>query len=208
MIEPVDLSQIRKLALAWLEHACNGEHGRPEKGDAVYDAVTEHRDIGKTYSSCGDLAHWLLFRLGVRSPWINRAEFGGWRVGANISRLAWSAIARPARPADHYEAGDVLIIWSKPDTTDSHALVVREHLTVGPPQGTVIRSADYGQPGGKYRERAVVIGPHSTRILGGRTIQRVLPLADVMARAWTLGQLAAPELPPAFTPPAAPELVS
>jgi hypothetical protein len=84
------LSAYRLAASALLTYAVAG-HTR-STSDPVYRAIVEGR-LGLKYSSCGDLAHWFLYRLGVRAPWINRAEFKppqghGWRVGLNLNLLA------------------------------------------------------------------------------------------------------------------------
>jgi len=73
-------------ARAWLVFACRSTMGRYQ-GDPVFEAVTEGRQHG-SYSACGDLGHWLLFRLGVRFPWVNRAEFRGWvSTGKEVSPI-------------------------------------------------------------------------------------------------------------------------
>lgn len=115
---------------------------RPHLGDAVYRAVTEGRqdlarDRGYPYSSCGDLAHWLLYRLGVRDrDVINRDECGGWRVGENISRLA-------GHPRFEWDAPPVpgsIVIHDDPE----HVVVLLDD----------VRAAQYGQPGGDVRPLA------------------------------------------------------
>lgn len=184
------MTDLRALALQWLDYACNGTIGRTEKGDPVYDAVTEHRDTGDKYSSCGDLAHWLLYRLGVRATWVNREEHQGWKVGQNISWLAWRCVpARAPLPDEKFHPGDILLVWNKSDGTDAHACVVREHCA------NTIKTADYGQPGGKFRERVLTHGPSGGLILGSRKIQRVLPLEAVIADAEKRGQLVEAERP-------------
>lgn len=173
------IDELRALALQYLDLATDGDRGRGE-ADPIYQAITEGRDRGAFYSSCGDLAHWLLFRLGVRHQLVNRAEGRGWRVGRNISRLCWSnPYVRPPRPGERYRAGDILVVWNDPTGTDAHALVVREHV------GSLIHSADYGQPGGAQRARLLSRG-----MLGDRKLNRVLPLARVIDGERAAGALA------------------
>src|SRR6186713_653784 len=83
------LPVLRTIATHLLDYAVCGDRGRNES-DKVYDSITEHRDRGvmrAKYSSCGDLGHWLVYRLGCRETWVNRAENGGWRVGLNVNLL-------------------------------------------------------------------------------------------------------------------------
>lgn len=193
------ITEYRDLARRLVEYACGGAAGRSES-DPVYQQVTEGRDRGtaqRSYSSCGDLAHWLLYRLGVRSPWINRAEHQGWRSGRNVSTLAWdapNAVRRTPTPSGRYEPGDVLIVWNREDGTDAHVLVAVEH------DGNVLLSGDYGQPGGKLCTRVILTrAVHSdgrvydAPVLGTRQIQRWLPLGILLEHVSELGQLAAPD---------------
>jgi hypothetical protein len=164
------IAAYRLLARVLVNHACGGSAGRPESDPVYRDDVTEGRDAGamqRAYSSCGDLAHWLLYRLGVRESWINRREhYRGWRAGENIAAFCWRPCpSRRPHVAERFGAGDVLVIYSQPDSSDAHALVVLEH------EGDYILSGDYGQPGGALRRRRL-----SGQDLGGRTIQHVLTL--------------------------------
>ncbi len=175
------LDAYRLIACKLILHACNGANGRDES-DPVYQSVVEGRDSGKmqrSYSSCGDLAHWLLYRLGVRESWVNREEsYRRWRSGRNISDLCWPPCpSRPRKEAERYQCGDILIVYNQPDTRDAHALVVLEH------NGDVVLSGDYGQPGGQLRNRTLVAG-----LLGGRAIRHVLPLGSALT-----GTLAPPD---------------
>lgn len=179
----------RALAVELVEYACGGTDGRPES-DPVYRAVTEHRDDGRPhgYSSCGDLAHWMLYRLGVRLPLVNREELNGFTYGANISRLAFDALAfEPGPERVMYLPGDIHIIWSKPDTSDSHALVVLDDQQ---PQALFV--GEYGQPGGALHTRRVTYIGDRLHI-GGRRLHRVLRLDEVIAAADAAGHLDPPE---------------
>jgi hypothetical protein len=172
----------RTLALAYLDIATNGTSGRHE-GDPIYIAVTEARDTGKAYSSCGDLAHWLLYRLGLRCDWLNRAEGLNYRAGRNISKLAFSCpVARGPKDGELYSPGDVLLVWNRPDGTDAHAIVVSHHCS------TNLETAEYGQPGGARRNHTIVSGR-----IGARRIQRVIPLEDALQSAEASAQLVEPQ---------------
>lgn len=180
------LAEYRALAVELVEYACGYGQGRSE-ADVVYRAVTEDRDVGaaqRSYSSCADLAHWLFFRLGVRSHWVNRAEHRGFVTGAGVWRLAGEAphVADPP-PVERFQAGDVGIIWGKPDTTDAHVLVVLDDQ-----QPRSIFVGEYGQPGGHLATR--ITGYHGALInIGARAIRRVLPLERVLAMANEHGEL-------------------
>lgn len=178
------IERLRAMAATYLELATNGELGRDES-DPIYKAITEGRDFGAGYSSCGDLCHWLLYRLGVRAPWLNRDEAHGWKAGKNISRIAWQCReARPPSRGDLYEAGDILATWNDPNGTDAHVMVVRYH------QGEHIYSADLGQPGAAQRTRLLHLG-----MLGGKKLQKVIPLGVLLRAEHARGTLATAEDP-------------
>ena len=98
-------SLIRKAAIALANWACNGSIGRI-KGDPVFEMITEGRQKswmsnGKetTYSSCGDLPHFVIWNLagkpdpgsipiGDQLRVVNRHEAFGYQVGKNISLLS------------------------------------------------------------------------------------------------------------------------
>lgn len=169
----MDLDISRKFAIELVSYACGRYSGGRGENDAVYKSVTEGRDVGaqqQSYSSCGDLAHWLLYRLGSRERFINRKEHLGWQSGLNVSKLAFSPLTDDASAADVYLAGDILIIWSKPDATDAHVMVVLEH------EGQRLLSGEYGQPGGKVREHQLV----QPGLVGTRKIHKVLRLEKVL----------------------------
>src|SRR5437764_45978 len=97
--------QYRDAARRLLEHAGAGPVGR-KLLDPVYQGVVEGRDPKiHGYSGCADLAHWDLFRLGVRSPHVNRDENQGWKPVVNVGDLAfWQGVARDAQPTDQYKS--------------------------------------------------------------------------------------------------------
>jgi len=192
-------------ATTLLNYACGRWTGGRSENDSVYAQVTEGRDVGAMqarYSSCGDLAHWLLFRMGCRSAFINRKEHLGWQVGQNITALVSAKVAENASETDRYAAGDVLIIWSKPDGTDAHVMTVLSH------DAKTLTTAEYGQPGGAYREHPWT----KPGWIGQRKVHKVLRLLKVMQDAEAQDKLFEPDytaLPIAqayaieHTPPAA-----
>jgi hypothetical protein len=109
---------------------------------------------------------------------VNREANGGWRVRQNISLLCWCPQARPAASL-LYETGDVLVIWSRPDTSDAHALVVLEQ-----DDPHTIRTAEYGQPGAKLKRHSILGGR-----IGHRALQRHIPLEAVLNAAIDAEQL-------------------
>jgi hypothetical protein len=187
MRSPVDY---HALATELVEYACGGSTGRDES-DPVYRAVTEGRDEGamrERYSSCGDLAHWLLFRLGVRLPLVNRAEHRGWTSGVNVSRLAFHALAERDPRGARFFPGDIGIVWSKTDATDAHVFVILEDAQ---PQALLV--GEYGQPGGHLRARSVGYDRALVRI-GSRSLHHVLRLERVLDAAEKANALVSPEL--------------
>lgn len=193
----------RELASELVMRACNAGHGRSER-DPVYQAVTEGRDrppYPNTYSSCGDLAHWMLFRLGVRLPLVNRAEHLGFTYGVNVSRLAFDplAIVEPNTSA-RFAAGDIGIIWSKHDGTDAHVFVFLDDQ-----QPTALFVAEYGQPGGRVNTRRAGYARNGLSI-GGRRLMRVLRLNEVIDAADAAGHLEPPETADMWTRRVLPQL--
>lgn len=191
----------RELVRPLLEWATEG--GRTNERHPHYTAVTEGRDpADPKYSSCGDLAHWLLFRLGCRQPWINRREHVGWGVGQNVSRLAFGAptgVRRTEpRPGSPLDTGDVLIVWNRADGTDAHVMVVYE-FTASPFRLTV---GEFGQPGGHIAERQLRAA-NGELFVGSRQIQRWMPLHLVLQDAAERGLLEPVSLPWGSAPEAA-----
>jgi hypothetical protein len=175
-----------------LEYACNPPKGRSEK-DPIYQQITEGRDVGKaqaSYSSCGDLAHWMLYRLGVRSPYVNRDENKGWKAQVNVSNLAFSPAAKVPNNDTVYKPGDIIVIWSEANGSDGHVIVVKEQTTAGK-----IQTGEYGQPGGAIKNRTIKESDDGRPIMGNRIVQRYLPLDDVLALAQQNGELADVTLP-------------
>jgi hypothetical protein len=177
----------RAAAVALCEYACGNRIGR-SKDDDVYKEVTEGRDgpgpdRRRRYSSCGDLAHWLYKRLGIREPWLNRTDddaFGPWKPGANVSRLWGGSCPFDEVPPDDPdwmpEAGDVVLIWNT--GIDAHVMV-----SLGR-EGGELRTANYGAsgmsplafPGAKIASKRLTF-QHNKPFYGTRQIRRFLPLA-------------------------------
>lgn len=149
------LSALRQAARALLAYAVDIPRGARSVQDPIYRTIVEGRS-GAGYSSCGDLAHWLLYTLGVRAPWINRAAnaaAGGWRMGANLNALVPPEIGpntqafRPsAIPA--FDAGDIYVIMNR---FGGHVICVRDF----DPATGVAHTSEYGQPGGATRTHTI-----------------------------------------------------
>ncbi len=173
-----DLETVRRGAVALAEFACGFDVGR-SKDDPVYAAVTGGRDVGAMrarYSSCGDLAHWMLFSLGCRAEWINHSDAPhGWRVGMNLSLLAAHG-ALPGGADWAPEPGDVLVIWNSPTGSDGHVCVwLGGGVTANYGAGGMSAAAS---PGAKLARPALVYDGHGWK-LGARKVQRHLSLAHV-----------------------------
>jgi hypothetical protein len=180
----------RAATVALVEYACGFEAGR-SKDDPVYKEVTEGRDgpgpeQRRRYSSCGDLAHWLYMRLGIREAWVNRRDdnaFGPWRPGINITQL-WGGACPFDRipPADaswRPDPGDVVLIWNTGN--DAHVMVALGC------DGNNLRTANYGaggmsplaSPGAKIAAKPLTF-QHGKLFYGTRQVQRYLPLAEAI----------------------------
>lgn len=194
----------RAAAVALCEYACGFAQGR-SKDDPVYREVTEGRDgpgpdERRRYSSCGDLAHWLYSRLGIREQWINRRDdgaFGPWRPGANVTAL-WGGSCPfdrvpPADPAWLPAAGDVVLIWNTGN--DAHVMV-----SLGS-DGASLRTANYGaggmsplaSPGAKITSRPLT-HQLGKPFYGTRQIQRYLPLSEAVKHISVAPNLSGAEL--------------
>lgn len=173
-------------AVALCEWACGYDAGR-SKDDPVYKLVTENRDgpgpeQRKLYSSCGDLGHFMLERLGVRAPWVNRTGdgvYGVWKPGVNISNLWGSACPIDIVPNADWkpEPGDILLLWNT--GFDAHVCVALEMLEAGR-----LRTANYGAggmspgpvPGSKIGQNKLTWNGKQW-LYGSKIVQRVLPLS-------------------------------
>lgn len=184
-----DLTACQIEVRPWIVFACRNIDGR-YYCDPVFEAVTEGRqDLPKHgsphYSACGDLGHWLLYRLGCREPWLNRAEFQGWRIGKNLSLLCASAaggmnpLAKKPLEGELVTPGDILVV-SAHNTAQSHVMVVAAPsvLVTGD-----IAVGEYGQwssmvgrPSGRLSTHYMTSTPLA---IAGRPIDSILHLADV-----------------------------
>lgn len=90
----LDADLVRGAMLANARLATNDSAGR-NQGDTLFEEITEGRQRCRGYSSCGDLIHWCLRRIGLRDERIlNREDDQGdvtWRVSRNISLLRTGA---------------------------------------------------------------------------------------------------------------------
>jgi hypothetical protein len=198
-----DPLQRRARDYAW--YMVNGELGRSELDPVYIHDGTEGRDQGAargTYSSCGDLVHGLWFHVGCRSNWVNRKANGTYKVGQNISKICYTLPnlgRRTLCPTSLILAGDAMIIWERPDTTDAHTFVCLDH----DPGAGILLSADFGQPGGALRRRKLVwerIGGIDVAFLVGKTKKRVrvwAPLDCVIDVAKTEGKFEERDTDPA-----------
>lgn len=189
------------LAPALLDWACL--HGADQKR-GNYLRVVEGRDWER-YSSCADLAHWLLYRLGCRQEWINRQEHtagdlgqAGWDVAVNVGRLAFTAPVSTRRtplPGIVASVGDIFIQWNAPTGTDAHVFLARKEQRLP----GLLSVAEYGQPGGHIRDRAVT-ARDGFLYCGQRKVQRWLPLGLCILDAAERGELEPVSFPEGFTP--------
>lgn len=138
-----DLTASRKYVRAYARWRCGGNlplykgcpPGQTGRGklDPVYVEETQGRDqkaFWDRYSSCGDLAQGVAAHLGVRKPYVNRADgYGkGWIPGRNL--LHFYSGEQSARQAGHHLLADY----------------VREHgmPAIVPPSGYVPKAGDLG----------------------------------------------------------------
>lgn len=198
------LSAYQRAASALLAYAVGGTkpldvHGfgsARQQSDPIYKLVVEGR-VGPAYphySSCGDLAHWLYFRLGVRLPWVNRKEFAppaghGWRMGLNLNLLAPkpigpNATAKPGRGAaiPQFMPGDTIQIANQ---FGGHEICVMGPLD----EHGAILTGEYGQPYGACKSHALAV--HSSILFcGSNQVASYLLLGDVLAAAAAANALA------------------
>lgn len=204
----IDVAAFRTRARELCEWAVDGANGVAQ-GSERYGLVTEGRMLKPgVSSSCAELPHWLWYRLGIRSSFVNRDENRGWHVGLGIAMLCGENFSgkplgvpttarRTPETTSQFGAGDVLVVWSRLDGTDAHTFVVLEQ------DGPIVQSADYGQPGGKactwtLSSRNAVEPGGRMRMApfrGSRRIQRWIPLDLILAEAERRGELVTPEAP-------------
>jgi hypothetical protein len=177
-------------AIALCEWAVGYDHGR-SKDDPVYKLVTENRDgpgpkDRANYSSCGDLAHFLLERLGVRAPWLNRNDdnsFGAWKAGVNVSNLWGAACPIDTVPGSDWtpEPGDILLLWNT--GYDAHVCV-----SSGKYESGRLTTYNYGaggmstaiSPGARIGVNKLAWNGKNW-VYGSKVVQRCLKLRDVLS---------------------------
>jgi hypothetical protein len=156
----------REHAVALATYAVNGTLGR-NVGDPVHEEVTEGRrrqleqalragqawarNMPQGYHSCGDLAAWMLWRLGCRDEsLVNRTNDGGtraWVPGRNLAVIAGSRAFVNAAPGREPRPGDILFL----NQNGGHVGVLLEWDEAA----GRCASADYGQPYGRRRSRRI-----------------------------------------------------
>lgn len=192
-----ELHSRRKIAVAWLEHWCGWPPGEEiRKTDPRYIDCTEGRDRTpaqqRRYSSCADLAHGMLFRVGVRLSWLNRAEHREFVYGPNVSRLVKHAAEWDGR---QLEGGDVLVIANHwPSGKDAHVVCIVDEDVDG-----WLATAQYGASGmrvGGIGGRLRTYDAWDRTHIGIRRVRVVLPFEAVLREAATQGLLADPVHPP------------
>lgn len=156
---PTDLPRARAFCRVLLAKAVNDGLGRNEL-DPFYKLVTENRDgptpaLRAKYSSCADLAHWMLRCLGVRADWLNRTDDGdaqAWKSGVNLNWLCPPPIGkckpalRTLPPLAEIGAGDVFV---ENNAFGGHVFVAMAYDAVA----DALTTAEYGQPGGAQKKR-------------------------------------------------------
>lgn len=165
-------SDVRAAAVALARYAVDADGRRERKtGDPVHDWITENRraqyeralaagqawavEMSKrgSYSSCGDLAHWLLLCLGCRDErLVNRSDDGGktpWRVQVNISRIqSHPAYVRATASAGRPGLGDICHVLGNAPGSD-HVFGLIRWLAAA------VTGAHYGAPHGELRTEAL-----------------------------------------------------
>lgn len=173
--------------------------------DKAFEEITQGRaqDAVATknfFSTCGELCHFVLERIGYRGACLNRdidepEANKKWKMGANISKLYFTGMKEgvfvKAKPGITPNMGDLVFIAK---VTEGGAKVSGEHVLVFKEQfikdGQLYwRSWDAGQGGrltqeAKICERKVNVGK-TTTTLGGKQVMGWVNLAllDLTAKA-------------------------
>lgn len=190
------VDEYRAAAVALNTYFCDGYKGR-SKTDPVYQYVVEKRDVPatyKSYSSCGDRAAAILYRLGCREKLCNRNENKGWKVGANISALAFG-ISFSKKPGKDWlpRPGDEMLIWNSQSGTDAHSLAVVDYKP-STDKATFAKdvavTANFGAagmsqavfPGAIFRDSKLVFDSKANQwVCGTRIVQRVLTMDNLVS---------------------------
>jgi hypothetical protein len=193
--EALDIETFRLAASMLLTYAVDGNvAGVRATHDPVYRTIVEGR-VAPKYSSCGDLAHWLLYRLGVRAPFVNRdegkASIGhGWRVGLNLNLLVPPPVGqcpvavKPTKLAALPDVlpGDLLQINNQ---YGGHQMCVS-----GVDADGVVTTAEYGQPGGAQKKHTLQLISGTLFVTGAHGAYQVvswISLADALAIPGNVG---------------------
>jgi hypothetical protein len=134
----------------------------------------------------------MLYRLGVRSPCINRDEHKGWVSQVNISRLVTLSRAGPrwwGGPDTRLEGGDVAIISNRwPQGFDAHVVCI-----INQPCAGKLLTAEYGA----WRGGGALKSPRLTKTgrIGRRKVQVTIGLSEILRTSAAAGQLVDPDLP-------------
>ncbi len=186
-MDPSDVTAARRYIRALARFWCGGVKGR-SKLDPVYVSVTEGRDgPGPAqwvhYSSCGDLSEAVAFHMGVRKPWINRAEHEGWTPGVNLTRF-YDSHGPAVSPSLVYEprAGDIGFVWLTGN--DAHTFVFGDQLDSGH-----IETFNYGAGGmsasgalGAHQATSAIRSDGGLIHIGSRILHKILPVPLLLAQ--------------------------
>lgn len=151
-----------------------------EKGDPLWEEIC--RDFGGKGTTCGFLAHFVLYAIGYRGPILNRTVPDAgikYMPGANISRIYNLGRA----PFHRYstgtapQLGDIVFLSDGPPNSE-HVLVFTEQVRRG--SKVFWRSADGGQERNcmKMRERELV-----GRTLSGRGVMGWIAIRELRLTA-------------------------
>jgi hypothetical protein len=185
-----ELHVLQRAAIALIRYAC-GANGRG-KDDPVYTEVTEKRDDTPqerdNYSSCADLWMWLMKRLDVEERWVNRTDDGvngDWKMGVNVSNLAWCELAFTPDFNWVPAPGDCVIVWDNAKGTDAHVMA---WLGANSDKPLEYQTGNYGAggmspavwPGATIASRKLEWNGKVWKY-GGRTVRRSIRFADAVA---------------------------
>lgn len=160
IVDTKALPEFRRVFVEWMQAAVRWGKGRTVD-DRFYQSIVEGRDKGPRYSSCADLAHWGLERIGCREPWCNRAALKqtgpglsthpGYRSGLNVNLLVprptgANPYAEPVASRDEerrrvlrsLQPGDIMITWTG-NGNNAHVCVFEFY------DGAIVHSFDLGQ---------------------------------------------------------------
>lgn len=161
IVDTQALPAVRRVFVEWMQAAVRWGKGRTVD-DRFYQWIVEARDKGPKYSSCADLAHWGLERIGCTELWCNRKSLErtspsglhnhrGYRSGLNVNLLVAhptgaNPYAEPVKPniVERRQVlrsllpGDIMITWSG-NGSNAHVCVFEFY------DGTLVHSFDLGQ---------------------------------------------------------------